>query len=193
MIDLEDLYFEWLLTCLDPEGVLEGVAHVSGLLHNCEFTRRVGNDINRAVDGANLRKEFMAQFSDADFDPHVTNDLMMQPCSWFEMLVALSRALDFTYDGGVEGRYIELATNLGLEPMMVDNPHRTKVLNEFDQRFVDVVTNDVNQSNFDIDGHGGLFPLTKHDHPDQREVEIWDQHSAYFRERLEGEMWTSTT
>lgn len=192
MIDLEDLYFEWLLTCLNPEGVTEGVAYVSDLLYGCDFKRRVGNDVNRASDGADLRKEFLTQFEDANFDPHVTNYLMDQECTWLEMLVALARALDYLYEGGVEGRYIELVTNMGLGPMLTYNPSRPELVQEYDQRFVDTVTSNIDNNRFDRDGRGGIFPLEKSGHPDQREVEIWDQHAAYFRERLEGVMWTST-
>lgn len=186
MIDLDYLYFQWLLTCLDPDGALEGVAYVSDLLHNCEFTRRVGNDVNRAVDGANLRKEFLSQFSEADFGENVTNDLMMKECSWLEMLVALARDLDYAYDGGVENRFIELITNLTLDPMLDHGPGRSDTMREYDQRFVDIATSNVDHNRFDKDGHGGLFPLEKSGHPDQREVEIWDQHAAYFNERLKG-------
>lgn len=186
MIDLDALYFEWLLTCLDPDGVLEGVAYVGDLLHNCDFHRRVGNDINRAVDGADLRKAFMMQFEDADFDPHVTNDLMMSECTWFEMLVALSKHIDYTYDGGVENRFIELITNLTLDPMLSHNNTREPHMREYDQRFVDVATSNVDNNRFDRNGRGGLFPLTKPGYPDQRRVEIWDQCGAYFHERLEG-------
>lgn len=192
MIDLEQLYFDWLLTRLDPDGAREGVAYVGGLLHNCIFERRVGNDINRAVDGANLRKDFMMQFIDADFDPHVTNNLMMQECSWFEMLVALSANLDYIYDGGIEGRFIEIVENMKLGPLMAYRPNRTDVLKDYDQRFVNSVVHDIDANKFDRDGLGGLFPLQKAGHPDQREVEIWDQHAAYFREKLEGVLWTST-
>jgi hypothetical protein len=153
----------------------------------------VGNDINRAEDGANLRKEFLTQFSDADFDPHVTNDLMMSECSWFEMLVALANNLDFLYDGGVEGRFIELISNLGLEHMMVYHLHRPEELQERDQQEVCIVTSVVDRNEIDQDGNGGLFPLRTANHVDQRKVEIWDQHAAYFRERLEGVLWTSTS
>lgn len=186
MIDLDDLYFEWLLTCLDPDGAREGVAYVADLLHNCDFTRRVGNDINRAVEGANLRKEFLSKFEEVDFDPHVTNELMMNECSWLEMLIALSRALDYLYEGGVEGRFIELVTNMTLDPMLYHGPGRSRYMREYDQRFVDVATDDINNSRFDKNGQGGLFPLTKANPVDQRRIEIWDQHSAYFREKLEG-------
>lgn len=192
MINLDQLYFEWLLTCLEPDGALEGSAYVGGLLHNCVFRRRVGNDINRAIDGANLRIEFMSQFHEADFDPHVTNDLMMQECSWFEMLVALSKALDYLYDGGVEGHFIELVTNLTLDPMLLDNPNRSESTSAYDQRFVSVATYNVDTNNFDRYGRGGLFPLIKPTHPDQRGVEIWDQQGAYFSERFEGILWPST-
>lgn len=188
MIDLEDLYFKWLLTRLDPDGVSEEVAYVCDLLHNCDFERRVGNDINRAVDGANLRKQFMLQYEEANFDPHVTNHLMMQECSWLEMLIALADHLDFLYEGGVEGRFIEMITNLGLDELMTFS-HRHRV---DDQDYVDAVVEVVDNSKFDRNGFGGIFPLKKADHPDQREVEIWDQHAAYFRERLEGVLWTST-
>lgn len=186
MIDLDLLYFEWLLTCIEPDGVLEGVAYVGDLLHNCTFDRRVGNDINRAVDGADLRKEFMSQFSDANFDPHVTNDLMMSECTWFEMLVALSRKIDYMYDGGIEERFIELITNLTLDPMLDVALPRNPHMREYDQHFVDVATDRVDNNLFDMNGNGGLFPLKKSGHPDQRRVELWDQCGAYFHERLEG-------
>lgn len=192
MVDLDELYYEWLLTCLDENGVREGVAHLALLLHNCDFLRRVGHDINRAVDGANLRLEFMSQFADADFDPHVTNDLMMQECTWLEMLVALARQLDYLYEGGVENRFLEMVENMQLGPVMEFNPVRSRITREFDQQLVDTVTSGIDNDQFDQDGHGGLFPLRKTGHPDQREVEIWDQAAAYFRERLEGVLWTST-
>lgn len=192
MIALEDLYFDWLLTQLDPDGVREGLAYLCELLHDCEFKRRVGNDINRAVDGANLRKEFFEQFSEADFDPNVVNDLLSQECSWLEMLIALSRDLDYIYDGGVDARFVELVSNMGLGPVAVYNPRRTLSSREYDRHVVSSVTDDIDNNRFDRNGHGGLFPLKKrYGHPDQRGVEIWDQHAAYFRERLEGVLWTS--
>lgn len=186
MIDLEDLYFDWLLTRLDSEGVSEGIAYVGGLLHNCEFKRRVGNDVNRSIDGINLRAEFLDDYDEADFEPHVTNDLMMQECSWFEMLIALSRNMDFTYEGGVKGRFIELISNMTLDPLLRHRFNQPKHMQEYDQHAVDVATSDIDHNRFDRDGHGGLFPLSKTGYPDQRRVEIWEQYAAYFKERLEG-------
>lgn len=184
VIDLEDLYFEWLLGCLDPDGVTEGLAYLCGLLHNCEFHRRVGNDINRAIDGADLRKEFFMSFESSEFDPHITNDLALQECSWLEMLIALSRRLDFLYDGGVEGRFVELITNLRLDDLAYHDPHRTLAQMKRDQREVDIATADFDANRFLINGVGGLFPLRSREHQDQRKIEIWDQAGSYFNERL---------
>lgn len=192
MIDLEDLYFDWMMTRINQDGVTEGVAYLCGLLHNCEFTRRVGNDINRAQDGMNLRRDFLHQFEEARFDPNVTNNLMEQECSWLEMLIPLAEQLDFLYEGGVEGRFVELISNLELDELAVHEPYRPVEIIESDQHLVGVITNTVNESRFNRYGHGGIFPLRKRGNPDQREVEIWDQQAAYFRERLEGVLWTST-
>jgi hypothetical protein len=191
VIDLEDLYFEWLLGRLDPSGVTEGVAYVCGLLHNCEFKRRVGNDLNRAADGTNLRKEFLTEFEDANFDPHVTNDLMAQECSWFEMLVALTRALDYSYDTGIYDQFLELIENMQIDHLAVDEPDRSAGRIREDQHAVDVITSDIDNNRFEFNGLGGLFPLSKPIRLDQRGEEIWEQAGAYFRERLEGVLWTS--
>lgn len=192
MIDLEDLYFEWLLGRLDPGGVTEGAAYLCGLLHNCEFTRRVGNDLNRAADGTNLRKEFLHEFEDANFDPHVTNDLMAQECSWFEMLVALSRALDYIYDTGIYDQFAEIVENMQIDHLAVDEPDRSKIRVNEDQHAVNDITHDIDNNQFEASGLGGLFPLSKPTRLDQRKEEIWEQAGAYFREKLEGVLWTST-
>jgi hypothetical protein len=195
VIALEDLYFEWLLSCIDPDGVKEGVAHIGGLLHNCEFHRRVGNDINRAVEGADLRKEFFLSFSSATFNDAEIDSLLMKECTWLEMLIALARHLDYTYDEGVDTRFYEMINNMGLWSLTDYSPNRSRRSVEYDQHLVDKVTSAIDHNQFKSTGEGGIFPLHKprqHDH-DQREVEIWDQCAAYFRERLEGVLWTSTT
>lgn len=173
--------------------VPDGVAYTADLLHNCEFLRRVGRDLNRAEDGADLRKEFFREFADSELDPVLTEEILMRECTWLEMLIALCRHIDFVYEGGVEGRFIELTTNLGLQEQLQSRGRRSRTIREYDQRFVDAVTDDVNYSRFDRHGRGGIFPLRTPNHPDQRDVEIWDQLSAYFNERLEGVLWTSTT
>lgn len=158
------------------------------------FQRRIGNDINRAVDGAAMRVEFLdanpevfasATRSGADLD-----SFLDQPCTWFEMLLALSVHLDFTYDEGIQNHFTGIIGNLGLDRLL--DP-RVRPYDEIDQDMVDSSCNRVDFNLFAPDGHGGLFPLNNSDHLDQRRIEIWDQAGAYFREKLEGVMWTSTT
>lgn len=191
MNDLEELYFDWLLHLVDPEGVTEGVAYLCGLLHDCEFRRRVGRDINRASDGANLRKEFFDDFGVGKFNPDDVENLLDKECTWLEMLIALARTLDFYYEGGIDGRLFELINNMDLGHVAAFNPHRSKALAEYERRLVHIVTDDINENRISRDGRGGIFPLKKKTgYPDQREVEIWDQQAAYFRERLKGVLWT---
>lgn len=185
MIDIDDLYFEWLMSRFALPT--DGLARVCGMLHENVFQRRVGNDVNRAVDGEALRRLFLDAYSEADIDPRTTNEFLRGPCSWFEMLMALSESLDYLYDAGVQEHFTELIDNLDLAVVYSRVQER---YDEIDQDLVDAACNRVDFNMFDPDGRGGLFPLLKTDHPNQKGVEIWDQHAAYFRERLEGTLWT---
>lgn len=185
--DVDELYFRWLMQTLGRPT--ESLSRLCWMLHTNTFTRNVGNDVNRAVNGIDLRRRFMDEWDEAEIDPRKTNALMDEDCSWLEMLIALSEALDYRYDGGVQENLLELIHNLGLTKIL--SSPRDGRYDRVDQDLVDDATERVDQNLFDPDGLGGLFPLKKPDHPDQRRVEIWDQHAAYFREKLEGVMWTS--
>lgn len=185
---VDDLYFKWLMDQM--EAPTKALARLCWMLHNNTFTRNVGRDSNRADEGLRLRRRFLSDYADADLDPRTTNLFLHEnECSWFEMLFALSEQLDYLYEGGIQDRLLELIDNLGLDVVL--NSPRDGRYDETDQDFVDVVTTRVDNNLFDYNGHGGLFPLQSSNHPDQREVEIWEQHAAYFRERLEGVVWTS--
>jgi hypothetical protein len=188
MTDVHRLYFNWLT---ERYGLTAepGVVRMAHMLHTNVFQRRVGNDVNRANAGEALRRIFLDDWAEANIDPRTTNDFMAGACSWLEMLLALAESIDFTYDGGVDQRFVELCSNMGI--FIVATRTNTR-FDQIDQQLVDTMCNVVDFNQFDPDGRGGLFPLTKQDHPNQREVEIWDQQAAYFRERLEGVMWTST-
>jgi hypothetical protein len=187
--DVDDLYFKWLVSQM--ESPTESLGRLCWMLHSNTFTRRIGNDMNRAAEGTRLRHRFMEEFQDANIDPRKTNSFLEEECSWLEMLIALSAALDYLYEGGVQERLLELIDNLGLTPVLMSP--RDGRYDEIDQDLVDAATSRVDHNLFDSNGLGGLFPLHKNDHPDQRGVEIWEQHAAYFREKLEGVVWTSTS
>lgn len=184
----DDLYFKWLVDQLESPTI--SIARLCSMLHNNTFTRSVGNDSNRAAEGIRLRYRFVDEFSDANIDPRTTNTLLLEnECSWFEMLLALSESLDYLYEGGVQETLLELIDNLGLSQVLKSSTDGR--YDDIDQDLVDLATTRVDHNKFDSDGYGGLFPLKFDDHPDQREVEIWEQHAAYFREKLEGVVWTS--
>ena len=187
MLDIDGLYFEWLMARFARPNI--GLQRVCGMLHENGFQRRVGNDENRADDGMALRRLFLDDYHEADIDPRITNDFLAGPCSWFEMLMALSEALDYLYDGGAQEHFVGLVDNLNLRTAYTRLDTR---YDEIDQDLIDAACNRVDFNLFDSMGRGGLFPLSKKGHPDQREVEIWDQHAAYFSDRLEGILWTFT-
>lgn len=185
---VDDLYFGWLMNQF--EDPTKSLARLCEMLHNNTFTRSVGNDQNRAAEGVRLRSRFLDDYSSARIDPRTSNQLLLEnECSWLEMLIALSESLDYLYEGGVQYRLLELINNLGLTTIL-ESPNDGSY-DEIDQDFVDTVTTRVDHNLFDSAGRGGLFPLGSNNHPDQREVEIWEQHAAYFREKLEGVVWTS--
>lgn len=185
--DVDDLYFMWIIDQL--EAPTKSIIRLCRMLHDNTFTRSVGNDYNRAVEGQRLRNRFMNDFLEANIDQRKLNLLLHPDCSWLEMLIALSDSLDYLYEGGVQERFLELVENLGLTKVLL-SPQNGRY-DEVDQDLVDVVTNRVDNNLFEANGRGGLFPLKLYNHYDQRRVEIWEQQAAYFRERLEGVLWTS--
>lgn len=193
MIELDELYFKWLMEHFDHAS--PALIRLCALLDEREFRRRVGNDINRAVDGVNLRKRFVEDFEELDFSPNVTNEFFGRPCTWLEMLMALAEQLDFLYDGGVREQFMELVSNMGLFKVLFSSskdPRKAELYDELDREAVCIATDRVDFNEFDRLGVGGLFPLTQDHGVDQREVEIWEQHAAYYIEKLEGVEWTST-
>ena len=184
MIELDELYFKWLMEQLDDPR--PSIVRVCAMLWENVFQRRVGNDVNRAIVGVGLRSRFLDAYDQLEIDPAVTNDFLSQECTWLEMLIALAEHLDYLYDGGIQDRFLELLTNMGLDKVIYSprDPRKIELYDELDQETVDIATTRVDCNAFTRRGVGGLFPLESDDHPDQREVEIWDQHAAYFLEKL---------
>lgn len=186
MSEIQQLYFEWLVNRAGGSSL--AFERTCLMLHQFPFRRRVGYDSNRADEGIGLRQYFLGEYPELDMID--VNDLMAMECTWLEMLVALAETLDFYYDEGVKSRFIELITNMGLEPVLHSrgvgrdpDPYA-----EVDLDLVELSTRRIDENLFDANGHGGLFPLSRPIDVDQREVEIWAQHAAYFRERMEGDL-----
>lgn len=166
---LDELYFRWLLTQVGSEA-----RNRTSLLEQIflkEFVWHIPNDDNRAVDGQDLRLEFLRKMKISD----PPEDWMWLRCSMLEMLIALSRKLAFEAEGEPSDWFWILIKNLDL--------YRYKGrLRSLDIIDIDETLDRVIWRNYDENGRGGLFPL-QYPAQDQREVEIWYQMSAYLLER----------
>lgn len=136
-----------------------------------EFVWWVPNDDNRVEDGRDLRYEFFAEMGIEDQDLDWTG----LGCSMLEMLIGLSRRLEFEGGGLAKKWFWVLIDNLGLSEYH-DNAYS-------DAEAVDEILDCVIWRNYHADGRGGLFPLEAPEQ-DQTKIEIWYQLSAYILERI---------
>lgn len=137
-----------------------------------EYYSILPNDQNRAKDGLFLRRE-------------VNEGQDFGPCRVLEMLIALSRRMEFQlygtdYDKTYKDLFWELVYNLDL--IKFDNLEAAKdaMYLEIDR----ILTNWI-ERRYSPDGHGGVFPLNnwqKSSGIEQTEVEIWYQMMLYLSE-----------
>lgn len=173
---LDELYSEWLYKQVfssrlqAPSKSFRNLTHI---LYTTEFLWIVPNDDNRIEDGKSLRHEFV---SDMELTPCRADHMWFNlGCSMLELLVVLSRRLEFEIGEPIEDAFMELLDNLGLAGLndQCDIPEEE----------VREILHNVIWRTYHEDGVGGLFPL---DNPqeDQRKVELWYQLSAYILERI---------
>lgn len=180
-------YFLWLIDHFESHD--RNIKRLCRLLHNASFRRDVGLDSNRALNALGLRERFLDQSR-----LEVVEGLPSE-ATWFEMMLILSIDLNYIYEEGVLDLFLEMCSNLGLDDVLdaTVSVNGTSIYDEVDQDYIYQSTARVDDNMIDSLGNGGLFPLRSNNHPDQRGVEIWEQAAAYFNEKLEGVMWTSTT
>ena len=136
-----------------------------------EYYSILPNDQNRVKDGLFLRRE-------------VNEGQDFGPCRVLEMLIALSRRMEFQlygtdYDKTYKDLFWELVNNLDL--IKFDNIEAAK-----DAMYLEIdhiLTNWI-ERRYSPDGYGGVFPLNKWKKNDgkQTEVEIWYQMMSYLSE-----------
>lgn len=134
-------------------------------LFSTEFAWFIPNDDNRAEDGRALRHEWVTETGAA-----VDENWVTLGCSFLELLIGLSRRLEFETGQGVQYWFWHLIDNLGLR-VYHDRSN-------FKPEEVDDITSAVIWRTYDRNGNGGLFPLRR-SRKDQRRVEIWYQLSEY--------------
>ena len=163
---VEELYFNWLCAKVRENS---GPNHLSlfAILHGTEFVwdSSVAGDRNRAADGKELRAFFFtAAYIKRD------QNMMRQPCSIFEMLIAFADRANFQTDKPVKDWFWEFMTNLRLDEFR-------RVTGSDEDKIHDILYNFVWRQ-YDSNGDGGLFPLRR-PQEDQRKVELWYQLFQY--------------
>lgn len=171
---LENLYFNWLCAKVNRfENSTPSLSYDTLLrvLHNTEFVWTLSGDDNRAEDGVELRTEFLLA-ADLPDDP----EWRALPCSLLEMLIAFSRRAEYMTDMNAEEWFWHFMENLGLDKY---NEAYGASIDEIGEVLYRVVWRQYN-----FNGHGGLFPLSKPAH-DQTKVEIWYQFCEYLTDQSE--------
>lgn len=169
---LDELFLKWLYSQVADPDVLDPRRTYWKLfrqLYSKEFVWIIPNDDNRIEDGKELRLEFIAREDQYDVDPHWV-DL---GCSFLELMVGLSRRLEFETGGESHYWFWQLAINLGIESC-------TDV-SRYSESDVDDILDTVIWRTYDRKGHGGFFPL-RNRCINQKNVEIWYQLAAYVNE-----------
>lgn len=134
------------------------------------FEWGIPNDDNRTEDGKDLRPEFIATH-----DAECNNAWLSQACSMLEMLIALSRRLEFESNHDTYHWFWTLLENLNLR-VYTDAVYDDEVEMIVDKTLIAVI-----DRRYRSNGDGGLFPLRR-PKTDQRKVEIWYQMSLYLLE-----------
>ena len=181
--EIEQDYFHWLCEMVHINQEERTYKLVAKDLHRMAFIPVISRDENRALDGLNLRDQYL----ESEWYPNGT--YIDGECSVFEMLIALAQRIDFqTSDAYSENDgtdrtaywFWEMMDNLGLIAFDDDS-----YVDLDGQTYVERIVDDFIDREYDFNGNGGIFPL-KHAEQDQRDVEIWYQMSAYLYEKEMG-------
>lgn len=174
---LDERYLTWLHRQTEPDTNMNPARshwQLCMFMFQKEFTWFVPNDDNRLHDGLDIRQEYVDTQEGGD----VPGYWLAQPCSFLEMIIALSRRMAFQSALEPEYWFWRLLENLNLR-IYVD-----EVFDEEVRMLIDDILDCVMNRTYHADGSEGLFPLTHPGH-DQREVELWYQMSQYLMEHID--------
>jgi hypothetical protein len=182
VIELDELYVEWLYSHVgvsSDKNPRHSYWLLTEVLHQTQFTWSVPNDDNRASDGMALRDDFCDEVGSWGDNENVHN-----PCTLFEMLIALAQRADYISEGmgiaeGVGGWFWVMIKNLGLTEY---NDDVLAHCGPSARRHIQGVVGALIDRKYKFNGDGGLFPI-ENPQKDQRHVEIWYQLSSYINER----------
>jgi hypothetical protein len=133
-------------------------------LHSRDFVWIIPNDDNRVQDGKDLRLDFAGP----------ARRMLKEGVSILEVLVGLSRRLEFVADGDARVWAWTLIENLELHK--IKDPLTPEKVDRIDD-----ILDTLMWRTYLHDGTGGFFPLAW-PKEDQTQVEIWYQMNAYVNE-----------
>ena len=175
-------YFLWLC---ERSNMASPFLFLARTLFQRQFSAVVPKDMNRIVDGRELRMKFTDEVKhpkNAEERNRILDELYTPDCRMLELLIGIAERLnsmyqDSPYDKGIGEWMHELLSNLQLV-YMTDS-----VLTEYPEYLQEAgkIMNKLTERTFDANGFGGMFPL-KSPPKDQRTAEIWDQMMAYCME-----------
>ena len=158
-----ELYLEWL----NLQAGIRINSRLGRALHGVQYRYFVQNDVNRAIEGKNLRRIYV------ELGGKPAWAYEDEPASVMEVLVAFAQRAD------------DLATGMGIQP---DARGWCSLFLYHLGLSGDCSTHDIQTKaqywvnrQYTASGKGGLFPL---DYPtrDQRRLELWYQLNDYLRE-----------
>ena len=172
---IENEYFEWLYNYVCKYKVHGDISYrkLFATLHDTEFIFSIPNDVNRAIDGEDLRYRFSLEFEEREGVPIPCK--IEGPCSVLEMMVALSdrceeHIMDDPDIGNRTGKgFWDMIENLELDGMSDTS---------FDECYVEEVIDRLLNREYGRNGEGGLFYIP-HCPYDLRSEEIWYQMMWY--------------
>lgn len=175
-------YIHWIYSKIDSPQHNLSVRNYSKLLeylHDAEFEAMCPMDLNRFVDGADLRKAFSYESTGRV----IGDELRGEGCSILEMLVALAIRCEDDIMGDPElgnrtpNWFWGMINSLGLIPS--DNNH-------FFEKGVYTILDKFLTRQYRHDGHGGLFTLPGCP-VNLTTVDIWEQMAWYLDRILDRE------
>lgn len=164
---LQDLYFDWLIKIVYDKYHNKYYRSLLTLLCKIEFTYVIDRDSNRALDGIDLREQFIYDENLSEKDSDILRN--SGPCSVLEMMVALAYRCEATImsDGEEDPAkwFWIMIDNMGIGDQDDGN---------FDERYCKDKINRMLTRKYAKNGLGGLF-VVKNIPEDMRKQEIWTQ------------------
>jgi len=169
--NLTEDYLRWLEPQLRDEhgNPSETYWDLLNVMFEKEFRCVIDMDENRMADGMDLRVEFAHEHR-----MRPTRLRSLGPCSFLEVVIALSRHMAFLAGGSAPGWAWHLLGNLELQRMS-DPLSRQKYKKV--QEIMEVAI----RRKYSPDGTGGFFPLAWPEE-DMTQIELWYQLNAYIGE-----------